>query len=100
MRVNDQNVTGASAGGAGRTQEAQRSERSAGARAGTPASGGDRVELSSTLSSLSRALSESRGGRAAKVQALAAQYQSGQYQSDSTATSRAIIGEAVASMAR
>jgi anti-sigma28 factor (negative regulator of flagellin synthesis) len=96
MRVNDHNVTGAAAAEAGRAQESQRSGRAGGSRPSS-GSGGDRVELSSTLSSVSRAMEAHHTDRAARVQELAAQYQSGKYRPDAGATSRAMITEAVAS---
>jgi hypothetical protein len=95
MRVNDHNLTGAAAAEAGRTQESQRSGRGGGAGA-TSGTGGDRVELSSTLGSLSRALEAHRSDRGAMVQELAAQYQSGRYRPDAAATSHAMITEALA----
>jgi len=96
MRVNDHNVTGAAAAEAGRAQESQRPGR-AGGSSSSVGSGGDRVALSSTLSSVSRALETHHSDRAARVQELAAQYQSGKYRPDAGATSRAMITEAVAS---
>jgi len=55
MKVYDQNLTGAAAAEAGRSQETKRTERtnSVPQANSTP---GDRVELSGTLSSLSSAL--------------------------------------------
>jgi anti-sigma28 factor (negative regulator of flagellin synthesis) len=95
--VNGQNLTGATAAESGRAQETERSSRSQGAPAGTTATDktGDRVELSNTLATLSRALSASGSERSSRVQALAAQYQSGNYQPDSAATARGMISEAL-----
>ena len=95
MRVNDHNMTGASAAEAGRAQETQRLESGSGSRTAAAKSGGDRVELSSTSASVSRALTAHRSDRAAKVQELAAEYQSGRYKPDVAATSRGMISEAL-----
>jgi len=89
-------LTGAAAAEAARTQEAQRSER--GDRASSSgASTGDRVEFSAGLGQLAHAISTYGAERAARVQTLAALYQSGGYQPDSAATSRAMVSEALSS---
>jgi hypothetical protein len=54
------------------------------------------VELSGALGRLSQTLSSFHSERASRVQALAAQYQSGKYRPDSHATSRAIVASALA----
>jgi anti-sigma28 factor (negative regulator of flagellin synthesis) len=97
MRVNDRNLTGTSPAESGRAQETQKLHRNEGVRTGTAATdkSGDRVELSSTLETLSRALSASGSERASRVQALAAQYQSGSYHADSAATARGMVSEAL-----
>ena len=98
MRTYDVNLTGSSAAGSGRAQEAQRPDRAGGARpdaAGAHAAG-DRVEFSSTLGRLSQAMLADGSARASRVQALAAQYESGTYRPDTVATSRGIVSEALA----
>ena len=97
MRIYDVNLKGSAAAESGRAQETQRSGASGGARTGgTGANGtGDRVELSSTLGSLSQALSADGSARASQVQALTAQYQGGSYLPDSAATSKGIVAEAL-----
>ena len=98
MRIYEQNVPGTSAAESGRSQETQRAARAGSQEPGATANGsGDKVELSETLNGLSRALSSYSGGRSAKVQALAAQYQSGTYHADSLATSRGMVTEALMS---
>lgn len=96
MRIYDGNLSGA--GDAGRAAETQRTDRTSGSRAGgaSAPSNGDRVELSNTLGSLSRALSSHSSGRAARVRELTAQVASGQYRPDSKATSRGMVSDAVA----
>jgi flagellar biosynthesis anti-sigma factor FlgM len=97
MKIYDQNLPGTSATESGRSQEAQRTGRAGGQAMGATASGGgDQVELSDTLNSLSRAVSSYSASRGAKVQALAAQYQSGTYRVDSRATSRSMVADALA----
>jgi anti-sigma28 factor (negative regulator of flagellin synthesis) len=98
MRIYDVNLTGPSAAESGRAHEAQRPEGAGTARAGrTGAQGtGDRVELSSTLGRLSQAMSSYGSARDSRIQALAAQYQSGNYRPDSTATSKGMVAEALA----
>jgi anti-sigma28 factor (negative regulator of flagellin synthesis) len=97
MRVNDRNLTGTSPAASGRAQETQKLNRNEGVRPGTAATdkGGDRVELSSTLERLSRAMSASGSERSSRVQALAAQYQSGNYHPNSAATARGMVSEAL-----
>jgi anti-sigma28 factor (negative regulator of flagellin synthesis) len=96
MRVNDHNTTGASAAEAGRAQETQRIESGSASRVAASKSGGDRVELSSTSASISRTLSADGSERTAKVQELAAQYQSGRYTPDLAGASRGMVSEALA----
>lgn len=96
MRINDANLTG-SAAEAARASETQRPEHAQG-RAGSTAasSSGDRVELSSSLGALSKVLSAFGSDRAARVQTLAAEYQSGQYRPDAMGASRGLVTEALA----
>jgi hypothetical protein len=98
MRVYDVNLTGASAAESGRAQESQKAGLTGGSRAGGSgvARNGDRVEFSSTLGRLSQTLATDGAERASRVQALASQYQSGQYHADSAATARGMISEALA----
>ena len=97
MRVDDRNSTGATPAESRRAQETGKSNRNQGLRTGTAATDriGDRVELSSTLETLSRAMSAFGSERANRVQALAAQYQSGSYHADSAATARGMVSEAL-----
>jgi anti-sigma28 factor (negative regulator of flagellin synthesis) len=101
MRIYDLNLTGTSAAETGRTQETQRPDLADSAKAGRGADrSSDRVELSSTLGSLSRAIAAHQSDRAPRVQALAAQYQSGNYHPNSQATSRAMVTDALAADGR
>jgi anti-sigma28 factor (negative regulator of flagellin synthesis) len=97
MRVNDRNLTGATPAESGRAQNTEKLDRNQGVRAGTAATDrtGDRVELSSTLETLSRAMSAYRSERSHRVQALAGQFQSGSYHPDSAATARGMVPEAL-----
>ncbi len=96
MKVTNHDLAGIGAAGAGGAQETQKSSGS-GAKSGGAAGsgGGDRVDFSSTLGSLSRAMTSLSSDRGAKVQALAAQYQAGTYSTDSGAISRGLVSEAL-----
>jgi len=96
MKIYDQNPSGAAAAETRRAQDVQQSERGkTGRSAGGGSSSSDRVELSGGLGRLSETLAAFQSDRAGRVQALAAEYQSGGYQPNSTATSRGMIGEAL-----
>jgi hypothetical protein len=98
MRVDDRNLTSVPAAESGRAQETQRPGREDNLRSGsgTAGGGGDQVELSSTLGSLSKAMSAYGSDRGSRVAELTAQYSSGSYQPNSLATSRGVISEALA----
>jgi hypothetical protein len=96
MKVYDSNLTGTTAAQAGRSQETQKPDQTDNTRfhqAGSRSE--DRVELSSTLGRLSKAMAAYGSSRASQVQALAAQYQAGRYRPDSLATSRGMVSEAL-----
>ena len=93
MRINDRNLTGTTAAESSQTQKVDRFESGSAGR--TAGNGGDRVELSSTLGRLSRALGAYQSDRATKVAALASQYQSGNYHADAAAVSHKMVAEAM-----
>jgi anti-sigma28 factor (negative regulator of flagellin synthesis) len=95
MKVVDRNLNSGSPVEAGRTQETQRASSTTGSAATAQTGSGDRVEFSNALGSLARAMSSFSTSNTSRVQALAAQYQSGAYQADSAATSRAMIAQAL-----
>ena len=96
MKIYDTNLTGASAAEAARAQESQKLDRSGRQSSSSAGAGGtDRVEFSGALGRLSHTLSTFQQGRSSRVEALAAQYQSGHYRTDSHATSRAMVSEAL-----
>jgi len=96
MKIYDLNLTGgASAAEAGRAQEAQKATQAGNSRVSGTSVSDDRVEFSSTLGRLSKALSEYGADRAGRVAALAAQYQNGTYRADAAATSRGMVTEAL-----
>ena len=97
MRIDDRDLTGASPAKSGRTYGTQKPNHGQSVQTETATTGqvGDRVELSSTLETLSRALSASGSERSSRIQALAAQYQSGNYYPDSASTARSMISEAL-----
>jgi hypothetical protein len=97
MRINDRNLTGTSASETGRAQETKDLSRTSTGRSNTGGVDGsnDRVEFSGTLNQLSRALTTFESSRASRVQALAANYQSGSYRPNSAATSKGLVADAM-----
>ena len=96
MRIYDRDLTGSASAESGRSQETQRADRdSAAGISQSPASSGDRVELSSGLASVTRALAAYGSSRAGKVQQLTDQFHSGNYHPDSLATSRGMVAQAL-----
>ncbi len=97
MRIYDLNLTGTPAAETGRTHETQRPEQAESQRTSRVTDkNSDRVEFSSTLGKLSRAISAQDFSRAAHVEALAAQFQSGKYQPNALGASRGMVSEALA----
>jgi len=93
MKVYDRGLTPAETG---QTQDVQKLTGGSGKSANrAAAASGDRVEFSGNLGRLSRTLSTYDTARATRVQALATQYQSGNYHPDSSATSRGMVSEAI-----
>jgi anti-sigma28 factor (negative regulator of flagellin synthesis) len=97
MRVDNRNLTGAAPARSGRAPETEKSNRNQAVQTATAATGqtGDRVELSSTLETLSRIMSAFGSERANRVPALAAQYENGSYYADSAATAGGMVSEAL-----
>jgi anti-sigma28 factor (negative regulator of flagellin synthesis) len=96
MRIYDVNLTGSSAAEAARAQEAQRTDRSSSSRSVGTNAGGDSIEFSSSLGRLSQTMASYTSSRSSRVEALAAQFQSGTYRPDSAATSKGVVSEALA----
>lgn len=100
MKIYDQNLTGTAATETGRTQESQNLSRAGTAKSPMSSVDGadmsnDRIEFSGTLSRLSRTLATFESARADRVQALAVEFQSGNYKPDSAATSKGLVAEAL-----
>jgi anti-sigma28 factor (negative regulator of flagellin synthesis) len=97
MRIYDRDVTGTPAAESGRSQEAQKTDRESSTTSSQPGSStsSDRVELSSGLASVSRALTAYGSDRAGKVQQLTSQVQSGSYNPSSLAISQGMVTEAL-----
>ena len=97
MKIYDQNLTGTSAAETGRAQETQNLNRAGTGKSPTRGVDGsnDSVEFSGTLSRLSRTLTTFESTRASRVQALAVEYQSGNYKPDSAANSTGLVSEAI-----
>jgi anti-sigma28 factor (negative regulator of flagellin synthesis) len=94
MKVTSQDLSGLGAAGASGAHEVQKPAGD-GKSAGSAGKGSDRVDFSSTLGSLSRAMSSEGSTRQAKIQALTVQYQSGSYSADSAAIGRGLLSEAL-----
>jgi hypothetical protein len=92
MKVTSQDLSQLGAAGASQTYETP-----SGASGFHPSSqkGSDRVDFSSTLSSLSRAMTADGSSRDFKVQTLTAQYQSGSFSPNSTAVASGMVSEAL-----
>ena len=97
MRIHDLNLTGASAAETGQAQKTQNLNRPGSDTSRTRAGDGnnDSVVFSGTMSRLSRSLATFESTRANRVQALAAEYQSGKYKPDPVATSKGLVSEAL-----
>jgi hypothetical protein len=94
MRVNGSNSLGTGPAGTGPASETQKVSGSDVTPSPTVASSQAGAGLSATLGKISQALSFFHTEHAARVQALTAHYQSGQYQSDAQATSNAMWEQA------
>jgi hypothetical protein len=97
MRVDERNLTagGARMGGAAGAQETGKVGREASGPSGASGSG-DRVEFSSTLKGVSRALASDGAARAGRVASLARAYQSGSYLPDGYVIARGLVSDALA----
>lgn len=96
MKIYDRNLTGTSASETGRTQETQKAGNTGSGKSVSGLDGSsDRVEFSGTMGQLSRAVATFESTRADRLQTLAAAYQSGTYRSDSLATSKGMVAEAM-----
>jgi anti-sigma28 factor (negative regulator of flagellin synthesis) len=96
MRIYDRDLTGTAATESGRPQETQKADREAStASSQSGSASGDRVELSSGLAGVSRALSAYGSDRASKVQQLTTQFESGNYQPNSMAISQGMVAQAL-----
>jgi anti-sigma28 factor (negative regulator of flagellin synthesis) len=96
MRIYDRDLTGTTSAEAGRSQETQKADRDTTATSTQSSSStGDRVELSSGLAVVSRALSAYGTDRANKVQQLTEQVQSGTYNPNSMAISQSLVAQAL-----
>lgn len=91
IRIYNDGLAGAAASETSRAQELSRTSSTGRPSSGSTAGGEDQVQISS----VSEALSAQASSRAAHVQELAAAYQSGRYQVNSTDVSRAIVNNAL-----
>jgi anti-sigma28 factor (negative regulator of flagellin synthesis) len=91
IRIYNDGLAGTAASETSRAQELSRTSTTGGTSSGSTADGEDQVRISS----LSEALSAQGSQRAARVQDLAAVYQSGRYQVNSMDVSHAIVNNAL-----
>jgi flagellar biosynthesis anti-sigma factor FlgM len=97
MKIHDSDLTGATAAQSGRASEAQKLGKSNGPAANRAGrDGGDRVEFSDKLESLSRAMASYSAGQSNRVEQLSALYQSGQYRVDPEALGKSLVSHALA----
>jgi hypothetical protein len=97
MRISNSDLTGTTGVESAAAQELQKTGRGESASSNAQGGGqnGDRVEFSAGLGQLAQAISTYGANRSSHVQKLAALYQSGGYRTDSAATSRAMVSEAL-----
>ena len=93
IQIYNDGLAGAGASEATRTQDLSRATTGSKPSFGAGSSGEDQVQISS----LSSTLTADGSQHAARVQQLAALYQNGQYQVNSTDVSRAIVNNALTS---
>jgi anti-sigma28 factor (negative regulator of flagellin synthesis) len=91
IQIYNDGLAGAGASETSRAHEVSRATTGGKAASGSAASGEDQVEISSVSSTLAAQGSQ----RAARVQELAAAYQSGNYRVNSTDVSKAIVNNAL-----
>jgi hypothetical protein len=97
MRISNSDLTGLAGTDSAQAQDLQKTGRGENASSNALGNGqnGDRVEFSSGLSQLASAIFTYGANRTAQVQKLAALYQGGAYHTDSLATSRAMVSDAL-----
>lgn len=95
MKVTTQDLSNLGAAGSSSAQATQNHGTSGGASNHHSLDANDQVQFSSTLGSLSRAMSTESASRQAKVQKLSTQYQAGTYQPRSAAISHGMVSEAL-----
>lgn len=93
IQIYNDGLAGSAAAGTGRTQELSQAATGSKPASGSTSSGEDQVEISSLSSTLSAQGSQ----RAARVQELAAAYQSGRYEVNSMDVSKAMVSHALQS---
>ncbi|HXI40130.1 MAG TPA: flagellar biosynthesis anti-sigma factor FlgM [Bryobacteraceae bacterium] len=97
MRVEDRNLNGAGGPQPGRAPgayETGRTGSAAGAQV-TETAGGDRAEISSLAGTVSQAITTHMAERAQRVEKLAAEYRSGQYNVSARSASQALVRDAL-----
>ncbi len=97
MRIDNQNLNGASGLQTGRTPETTPAD-ALGSNSSTRGAGsisGDHAEISSLAENVSQALSAQSTNRASRIQELAQQYSAGTYRPSARSVSSAIVNDAI-----
>jgi hypothetical protein len=95
MRISEQDLTSLGALRSTQTQQAEKTESRGVTGTSTGSQGGDKVEFSGALRQLAETVSGYGSAQANRVQELAALYARGAYRPDSSATSQAMVQEAL-----
>jgi anti-sigma28 factor (negative regulator of flagellin synthesis) len=95
IRIQNDGLAGAAASETSRTQDTAQIGNGTGRPGSRFDASGDRVEISSLSGQIADASTSSQVAQANRVSKLAAMYQSGRYQVDSMAVSRAIVSQAL-----
>lgn len=95
IRIQNDGLAGAAASETSRTQDTVQIGNGAGRPGSRFDASSDRVEISSLSGQIADASNSSQAAQANRVSKLAAMYQSGRYQVDSVAVSRALVSQAI-----
>jgi hypothetical protein len=99
MRVDDRNLNSAAGPQSGRTPETQPADRPGSTSAAliSESAGGDRAEISGLAGRISKTVGAQSVERANRVQVLARQYRTGNYNVNAQSASRGVIQDALES---
>src|SRR5690242_19129939 len=97
MRIQSDGLGQTTATQTGRSSELQKSDRVAGSQSHDFSNGYENVQVSDLTRNIGQAIGGIIGGNAARVQSLAAAYQSGRYHEDANQLSQKLIAASVTS---